>query len=51
MIPFNVPPYVGDELKYIGRAIANRRISGDGEFTRRCSRLMDTKTMTFDSGS
>ena len=43
MIPFNVPPFVGDELKYIGRAIANRRISGDGEFTRRCSRLMEEK--------
>ena len=43
MIPFNVPPYVGDELKYIAQAIANRRISGDGKFTRRCSRLMEEK--------
>ena len=43
MIPFNVPPFVGDELKNIEQAISNRRISGDGEFTKRCSRLMEER--------
>ena len=43
MIPFNVPICVGGELKYIEQAINNRRLSGDGEFTRKCSRLMEKK--------
>ena len=29
-IPFNVPPYLGVEDKYIQQAIANRKICGDG---------------------
>ena len=37
MISFNVPPYVGKEEKYIRQAIANRKICGDGEFTKKCS--------------
>ncbi len=37
MIDFNVPPYVGNELTYIRQAIENRKICGDGEFTKRCS--------------
>ena len=44
MIPFNVPPYVGDELKYIEQAIGNRRISGDGEFTKKCNKWIEDKT-------
>ncbi len=36
MIPFNIPPYVGIEQKYITEAIANRKISGDGPFTQKC---------------
>ena len=37
MISFNVPPVVGNELKYIEKAIENRKICGDGEFTKKCS--------------
>ena len=37
MIPFNVPPYLGKEMKYIEKAIAARKISGDGEFTAMCN--------------
>ncbi|MBE5802605.1 MAG: dTDP-4-amino-4,6-dideoxygalactose transaminase [Clostridiales bacterium] len=36
MIPFNVPPYVKESSDYIAQAIANRKICGDGEFTKRC---------------
>lgn len=37
MINFNVPPYVGRELEYMGQAVRDRKISGDGEYTRSCS--------------
>lgn len=37
MIPFNVPPFVGDELTFIEQAVKNRHISGDGQFTKMCS--------------
>ena len=37
MIPFNIPPYVGTEQKYIEEAILKRKLCGDGEFTKRCS--------------
>ena len=43
MIPFNVPPCTGDELEYIGQAIASRKICGDGEFTKKCSRWMEER--------
>lgn len=35
-IRFNVPPVVGNELAYIEEAINNGRLSGHGEFTKRC---------------
>lgn len=37
MIPFNVPPFLGNEIEYIKQAILNHKISGDGEFTKKCS--------------
>ncbi len=37
MIPFNIPPYIGTEQKYIEEAILKRKLCGDGEFTKRCS--------------
>ena len=43
MIPFNVPPYTGNEEKYIAQAIANHKICGDGEFTKKCSRWMEER--------
>ncbi len=36
MISFNIPPFVGTELEYIKEAIALRKISGDGKFTKLC---------------
>ena len=43
MIPSNVPPCTGDELEYIGQAIASRKICGDGEFTKKCSRWLEDR--------
>lgn len=40
MIDFNIPPFVGTEINYIKEAIENRKICGDGPFTRRCSDWM-----------
>lgn len=44
MISFNIPPYVGKETAYIAQAIKNRKIGGDGEFTKKCSRWLEQKT-------
>lgn len=41
MIPFNRPPYVGTEQKYIGEAIAKRKLCGDGQFTLKCSKWFE----------
>ncbi len=41
MINFNVPPVTGEELAFIRQAIENRKISGDGEFTRKCSQWLE----------
>lgn len=36
MIDFNVVPYVGNEIEYMKRAIQNKKICGDGPFTKKC---------------
>ena len=43
MIGFNIPPMVGDEEKCVIQAIKNQKICGDGEFTKKCSNLMEEK--------
>ena len=43
MIPFNVPPCVGDELEYIKQAIDSHKISGDGPFTKKCNAWMEER--------
>lgn len=43
MIPFNVPPCTGHEMKYIGEAVASHKICGDGQFTKRCSAWMEER--------
>ena len=43
MIPFNVPPCVGTEMKYLEEAVLSHRICGDGAFTRRCSEWMERR--------
>lgn len=44
MIPFNVAPYVGTEEQYITQAIKNKKISGDGEFSKRCHTWLEENT-------
>lgn len=44
MINFNVPPYVGNEIKYIEEAICANKICGDGEFTKKCNLWFEEKT-------
>lgn len=43
MIPFNKPPYTGNEEKYILESIKSSKISGDGEFTKRCQNWFEEK--------
>jgi len=40
-IPFNRAGLAGNELRYLAAAIEGDHISGDGEFTRKCSRLFE----------
>jgi len=44
MIDFNIPPFIGDEMDYVSEAILQeRKISGDGKFTKGCSELLKKK--------
>lgn len=43
MIPFNKPPYSGHEEKYILESIKSDKISGDGEFSKKCHRWFEEK--------
>ncbi len=44
MIYFNEPPFVGTELTYVRQAIDNKKICGDGEFTKKCNKWIEEKT-------
>ena len=46
MINFNVPPVVGKEIDYIEQVIQNRKICGDGNFTKKCSKWLEETTGT-----
>jgi len=43
LIPFNKPYLAGNELQYIERAVASGKISGNGDFTKRCQNFFETK--------
>lgn len=44
-IPFNIPPYAGREMENLRKACeVNRKICGDGEFTRYCKQWLEQKT-------
>ncbi len=43
MIKFNVPPYVGTELRYIREAIESEKICGDGKFTKKCDAWIEKR--------
>lgn len=46
MIHFNIPPFVGKELEYVKKAIDNKKICGDGEFTHMCHEWIEKYTGT-----
>ena len=46
MISFNKPPFLGKEKEYILKAVNNLHISGDGEFTKKCSEKLEKMTKT-----
>ena len=41
MIDFNKPPLVGNEEKYVLESIKSPKISGDGQFSKRCHRWFE----------
>ena len=43
MLHFNIPPFTGDEIKYIQQAVNAHKICGDGEFTKKCNSLIEEK--------
>ncbi len=43
MIPFNIPPYTGNEMNYIQQAIESHKICGDGQFTKKCNTWMEER--------
>ena len=43
-IPFNKPLVTGEEAEYLNQVIKNGKFSGDGEFTRKCSKILEQKT-------
>lgn len=41
MTPFNIPYVHGKELSYIADAIEQRKLSGDGQYTKKCQRRLE----------
>ena len=46
MIDFNLPPYLGTETDYMIEAVHNKKICGDGKFTKLCHQWLEEKTGT-----
>ena len=42
-IPFNKPPYTGNEEKYVIESIKSSKISGDGGFTKNVTKWFERK--------
>lgn len=43
MIPFNQPYLTGDELSYIEDVLRSRKLSGNGDYTKRCQSFFESK--------
>ena len=43
MIPFNIPPFTGNEFKYMHEAVDNMKICGDGPFTKKCNEWLENR--------
>lgn len=46
MIPFNVPLVLGKETEYIAKAMADKRLSGNGDFSKKCVNFFENQTGT-----
>ena len=42
-IPFNIPLVIGTEEKYLKESIVNKKLSGDGSFTKKCTTWFEEK--------
>lgn len=42
MINFNEPPYMEKSMDYIRKAVENKKICGDGEYTKKCNAVRRT---------
>lgn len=43
MINFNIPPFIGTEIDYMKQAVENKKICGDGPFTKKCNRWFEER--------
>lgn len=43
MINFNIPPFIGTEFDYMKIAVENKKICGDGPFTKKCDTWMEKR--------
>jgi len=43
MIPFNKPYFTGKETQYIEQAVRSGKISGNGEYTKKCQEFFESK--------
>ncbi|MDK1289581.1 dTDP-4-amino-4,6-dideoxygalactose transaminase [Pseudoalteromonas umbrosa] len=46
MIPFNIPPSLGCELDYLGKAIESGKLCGDGPFSKKCEKWFEEEFNT-----
>ena len=44
MIPFNVPPSIGNEKANVEKVMKTKKLSGGGEFTEKCTKLLEEHT-------
>lgn len=56
MIDFNIPPFIGTEFQYMQEVVVNKKLCGDGVFTKKCNEWMEKrfnakKVMLTTSGS
>ena len=43
MLDFNIPPFVGKEFEYMREAVNNKKICGDGPFTKKCNAWLEER--------
>lgn len=43
MIDFNIAPFTGNEIEYMSQAVQNKKICGDGSFTKKCHNWIENR--------